>query len=171
MAEKSARATQQTFNFGMVVVGIVLTGGVVYILYTEVFSPDSKVSSFNRAVTRIKSDHRCIEVLGDSNQITAYGEETGNKWRRARPIASTAATDGQGNEHLVMQFNVQGPRAAGTVYLHLVKARGQDEFVYRYFYLDVPGADRVYLEDNRAVGRPGSEKKRTLFGINWSSSK
>lgn len=71
----------------MVVVGVVLTGGVGYLLYQEVFSPDSKTAYFNRAVDRIKQDPRCLAVLGDSKKITAYGEETFNKWRRARPIA------------------------------------------------------------------------------------
>jgi len=101
--EKTARAAQQTFNFGMVIVGFVLTvrllgntceslliifkSGVVYFLYTEVFSPDSKVAYFNRAVDRIKKDARCLELLGDSKKITAYGEPSWNKWRRARPIA------------------------------------------------------------------------------------
>lgn len=85
--EKTARAAQQTFNFGMVIVGVVLTGGVCYFLYTEVFSPSSKVSNFNRAVDRIRSDHRITDLLGDSRKITAHGEETSNKWRRARPIA------------------------------------------------------------------------------------
>jgi mitochondrial import inner membrane translocase subunit TIM21 len=101
--EKTARAAQQSFNFGMVIVGFVLTvryswnvsehlltifqSGVVYFLYTEVFSPDSKVAYFNRAVDRIKKDTRCLELLGDSKRITAYGEPSWNKWRRARPIA------------------------------------------------------------------------------------
>jgi import inner membrane translocase subunit TIM21 len=78
---------QQTFNFGMVIVGLVMTGGVGYFLYQEVFSTDSKVAYFNRAVDRIKKDPRCLEMLGDSKKITAFGEETSNKWRRARPIA------------------------------------------------------------------------------------
>lgn len=56
-------------------------------MYSEVFSPDSKVSHFNRAVDRIRADQTCIEVLGDAKKITAHGEETWNKWRRARPIA------------------------------------------------------------------------------------
>jgi len=71
----------------MVIVGVVLTGGVGYLLYQEVFSPDSKTAYFNRAVDRIKADARCVELLGDGRKITAYGEETFNKWRRARPIA------------------------------------------------------------------------------------
>jgi len=85
--EKTGRAVQQTFNFGMVIVGLVMTGGVGYFLYQEVFSTDSKVAYFNRAVDRIKKDPRCLEMLGDSKKITAFGEETSNKWRRARPIA------------------------------------------------------------------------------------
>lgn len=57
-----------------------------YVLWTEVFSPESKVTYFNKAVDRIKKDPRCVELLGDSKKITAHGEETNNKWRRARPI-------------------------------------------------------------------------------------
>lgn len=56
-------------------------------LYSEVFSPDSKTTYFNRAADRIRADPRCVELLGDGKKITAYGEATHNKWRRARPIA------------------------------------------------------------------------------------
>lgn len=56
-------------------------------LYSEVFSPDSKTTYFNRAVDRIRKDPRCLELLGDGKKITAFGEETHNKWRRARPLA------------------------------------------------------------------------------------
>jgi import inner membrane translocase subunit TIM21 len=71
---------------------IILTGGnlqgaVGYFLWTDVFAPDSKINQFNRAVDKIKKDPRCIEVLGDSRKMIAHGEETTNKWRRARPVA------------------------------------------------------------------------------------
>ncbi|CAK7198796.1 mitochondrial import inner membrane translocase subunit tim21 [Sporothrix eucalyptigena] len=164
--EKTARAAQQTFNLGMVIVGVVLTGGVCYFLFTEVFSPNSKVSNFNRAVDRIKADHRITDILGDSRQIIAHGEETANKWRRARPIASTERTDTQGNDHLVMNFHIEGPRAQGTANLHLIRRRGQSEFSYQYFYVDVPGHERIYLEKS-GVDAPG-DKRGTLFGIKWS---
>lgn len=57
-----------------------------YVLWTEVFRTESKVTYFNKAVDRIKKDPRCLELLGDSKKIMAHGEETHNKWRRARPI-------------------------------------------------------------------------------------
>jgi import inner membrane translocase subunit TIM21 len=64
-----------------------LQGGVGYVLYTEVFSLDSKTNHFNYAVNQVKKDPRCIDLLGNSQKITAYGEESWNKWRRNRPIA------------------------------------------------------------------------------------
>jgi hypothetical protein len=64
-----------------------LQGGVAYFLYTDVFSPDSKTAYFNRAVDRIRKDPDCLALLGDAKKLTAHGDETYNKWRRARPIA------------------------------------------------------------------------------------
>ena len=62
-------------------------GGVIYILYTEVFSTDSKTRIFNRAVDRIRGDSRAIDVLGGNGKIRAFGEPTSNRWAKARPIA------------------------------------------------------------------------------------
>lgn len=62
-------------------------GGVGYVLYTDVFSPNSKTVYFNLATDRIKKDPRCLELLGDAKKIMAHGEETMNKWRRSRPLA------------------------------------------------------------------------------------
>jgi import inner membrane translocase subunit TIM21 len=61
--------------------------GVAYLMYTEVFSLESKTAHFGRAVDQVKNDPRCTELLGESKKITAYGEPSWNKWRRARPIA------------------------------------------------------------------------------------
>ncbi|KAK3939778.1 import inner membrane translocase subunit tim-21 [Diplogelasinospora grovesii] len=171
--EKTARAAQQTFNFGMVIVGVVLTGGVGYFLFSEVFSTDSKVAYFNRAVDRIRKDPRTQALLGDGKKITAFGEETNNKWRRARPIASTHTKDGQGNEHLLIHFNVQGPKGLGTVNMHLIKRRGGDEFEYKYFFVDVKGHQRIYLENaDASSSKGGSEQKAgggfKLFGVKWT---
>lgn len=62
-------------------------GSVIYILYAEVFSKDSKISHFNRAVDRIRADPKVKEILGSGTTIRAFGEPTLNKWARARPIS------------------------------------------------------------------------------------
>jgi import inner membrane translocase subunit TIM21 len=64
-----------------------IKGAISYLLYTEVFAPDSKIANFSRALDLIKKDPTCQAVLGDPKKIWAHGEETFNKWRRARPIS------------------------------------------------------------------------------------
>ncbi|KAK0637104.1 TIM21-domain-containing protein [Bombardia bombarda] len=167
--EKAARATQQTFNFGLVVMGVLLSGGVGYLLYTEVFSPESKTAYFNSAVNRIKKDPRCLELLGDAGKISAHGDETFNKWRRARPIASSESKDARGNEHLAIKFYVEGPKGQGAVHMHLIKYANHSDYAYQYFYLDVKGHQRIYLEraDAGAGAAKGNDKGFKLFGVNW----
>ncbi|KAI0008792.1 import inner membrane translocase subunit tim-21, mitochondrial [Xylariaceae sp. FL0662B] len=168
VAEKASRATQQSFNFGLVILGLALTGGVTYFLFQDVFSPESKTAWFNRAVDRIKKDPECIRLLGDSNKITAHGEETMNKWRRARPIASTLTEDAQRNQHLRLHFYVEGPLNSGVVNVHLTRLAGHDDFEYRYFYVDVRGHQRIYLENADAKSARKDPKKFKLFGVNWN---
>ncbi|KAF4487008.1 Mitochondrial import inner membrane translocase subunit TIM21 [Colletotrichum fructicola Nara gc5] len=145
--EKAARATQQTFNFGLILAGF-------------------KTAHFNRVVDRIKSDAKCIDLLGDPKKISAHGDETYNKWRRARPIASTISTDSRGHEHLVMHFYVEGPLNRGTVYLHMIRTPSSGEFEYKYLYLDVKGHHRIYLE-NADTGIGSGKKGFRFLGISW----
>lgn len=88
--EKLARTTQQSFNLGLILLGLGMTGGVATVLYLEVFSGDSKIAVFNRTADRIKKDERCIELLagrGKGREIQAYGEASWSRWARNRFIA------------------------------------------------------------------------------------
>ncbi|KAL8898766.1 MAG: hypothetical protein Q9207_006535 [Kuettlingeria erythrocarpa] len=164
--EKAARTTQQTFNFGIVLTGLVMTGGCAYFFYQEVLSTDSKTVQFNRAVDRIRSDSRVKEVLGTDHKIRAFGEPTWNRWARARPIASKTFKDSQGTEHFMMHFNVEGSSRRGVVNLHSFKAPGQAEWEYKYLALDVKGQPRIYLENTDVV--PGKDHPRFNFlGTQW----
>ena len=140
--------------------------GVAYLLYTEVFSKDSKTRHFNRAVDRIRSDPKAKELLGSGKKIRAFGEQTFNKWARARPIASRLERDRAGGEHLIMHFNVQGSENAGVVALHLVKKPSESQFEYKYFYLDVRGQQRYYLENADSVSEK-AKPRMSIFGVPW----
>lgn len=88
--EKAARSTQQSINFGVVLVGIGLTAGVSYVLYTEVFSTESKTAVFNRCANRIREDQRCVEILAGKHkghEVEAHGEDSWSRWARNRTIA------------------------------------------------------------------------------------
>ncbi|KAI9795061.1 MAG: mitochondrial import inner membrane translocase subunit tim21 [Peltula sp. TS41687] len=168
---KVARTAQQSFNLLTILTGMIMTGGVITLLYLEVFSSESKTSHFNRAVDRVKKDPRCIEVLGDRKMIKAYGEPTYSRWAKARPIASTVSKDQAGTEHLAMRFNVEGPKNKGVVSLQMTKRVDQKEFQYQYLALDVKNYPRIYLENADAVARGNASKKdggMKLFGFRLS---
>lgn len=91
--EKAARTTQQSINLGVLIVAIGLTGGVAYVLYTEVFSTESKTAVFNRCADRIRQDPKCIELLAGrskAGEIEAHGEPSWSRWARNRTIAYVA---------------------------------------------------------------------------------
>ncbi|PYI33896.1 TIM21-domain-containing protein [Aspergillus indologenus CBS 114.80] len=163
--EKVARATQQSVNFFVVVAGAVLTGGVFYLLYTEVFSPNSKTWQFEKAVERIKDDPRCTDLLGDRREIKAYGDSTWSRWARNRPIATSVFQDRMGREHLKMNFHVEGPLNTGIVFVHMMKPLDQYEWEYQLLALEVKGHSRVVLEQARE--KPGVGKALKIFGIQW----
>ncbi|KMU78329.1 import inner membrane translocase subunit tim-21 [Coccidioides immitis RMSCC 3703] len=165
--EKAARATQQSVNFLVILVGAVMTGGVFTFLYMDVFAPDSKTRQFNRAVERIKDDPKCIEVLGDPKKIRAYGEASWNKWTRNRPIATTIEKDRLGNEHMKMHFNVTGPLNEGVVRVHLIKTPDQGEYKYYLLVLDVEGQKRIFLENAAAEVNAAKKTASKIFGIQW----
>jgi import inner membrane translocase subunit TIM21 len=140
---------------------------------------------FNRAVDKIKKDPRCLELLGDAKKITAHGDETFNKWRRARPLAyvlyrcfsrdktlttyrTSERVDPQGNHHLLMHFFVDGPANNGVAHVHMIKYRGQDDYEYKYLFLDVKGHPKIYLENADTSTSADGKNNFRLFGIKWN---
>lgn len=166
--EKASRTTQQSFNFLIIVAGVIMTGAVGTFLYLDVFSSSSKTSHFNRALSRVLSEPRCLELLGDRKSIRAHGEPTWNRWTRNRHIASRIEKDGRGTEHFHMQFYVEGNKNKGNegiVRVHMSKRPDESETRWELLALDVPGHERVILEENKA----GLLKKEAgkMFGVRW----
>ncbi|KAG0636022.1 TIM21-domain-containing protein [Tuber brumale] len=163
--QKVARTASTGVNFVTVVIGAVLTGTILAILYTEVFAPNSIPNWFNNIHNRIKADSRCTKLLGE--RIKAYGEPTSSRWARNRPIASSIRKDKHGIDHLIMHFNVEGTVDKGVVKAHLTKRPGESNYEYKYLFLQVPGKARVYLENERDRGSGEGGKKKGLFGVQW----
>ncbi|KAL0257165.1 mitochondrial import inner membrane translocase subunit tim21 [Diplodia seriata] len=151
--EKVARSTQQSFNFLVVIAGVLATGAVGYVIYTEVLSPEGTTNQYHRALRRIKEDPKCVELLGNPKKIVARGE------------ASKKEKDRAGNEHLYLRFYVDGPLNKGTVFLHMIQRPGEKEADYQSLTLDIPGHNRIVLEDDS--WSPLKKKSGKLFGVRW----
>lgn len=53
--------------------------------------------------------------------------------------------------------------------MHLIKRAGLDEYEYKYFFVDVVGQQRIYLENADAVrAKEGEHNGFKLFGVKWS---
>jgi import inner membrane translocase subunit TIM21 len=165
VGEKAARTTQQSFNFVVVIAGVVLTGAVAALLYSEVFSPDSKTSHFNRAVDEIRRSPQITALLGPGNKISAHGEASWSRWARNRYISSTTEVDKYGTSHLHFKFYVEGPLNQGVVYAHMTKKPSESDYSYYTLAVDVKGHQRIYLENAEDKKGRGPVK---VFGLRWS---
>ncbi|OJD29582.1 mitochondrial import inner membrane translocase subunit tim21 [Diplodia corticola] len=163
--EKVARSTQQSFNFLVVIAGVLATGAVGYVIYSEVLSPEGTTNQYHRALKRIKEDPKCVELLGDPKKIVAHGEVFHSRMARAWSITSKKEKDRAGNEHLYLRFYVDGPLNRGTVFLHMIQRPGEQELDYQSLTLDVPGHKRIVLEDDS--WSPLKKKSGKLFGVRW----
>jgi import inner membrane translocase subunit TIM21 len=139
-------------------------------MFEDVFSPNSKTSYFNRAVTKIKASPECVDVLGPVEKMTFYGESVRSSFRRARineptPIARLSKDKTTGIETQKMQFLVKGDKAEGWVTMHLEKTPDEREFRWVLLALDVQGRQRIYIEGRDQVGLRKASTK--LLGINW----
>lgn len=92
IGEKAARSTQQAFNFVVVLAGLGLTITCAAIMWSEVFSPDSKTAVFNRVVDKLRANKTANDLLvgtgPDRGKIEAHGEGSNwSRWARNRVIA------------------------------------------------------------------------------------
>lgn len=96
--EKAARSTQQSFNFMVVIAGVLATvcrrsyhrtrksdsvqGAVTYVIYTEVLSPEGATNQYHRSLRKIKEDPKCVELLGNPKKWVARGEHAHSRMAR-----------------------------------------------------------------------------------------
>ncbi|KAF2237006.1 TIM21-domain-containing protein [Viridothelium virens] len=169
-SEKVARTTQQTFNLGLVIIGVLATGAVATYLYLDVLSPDSSTAHFNRAANRVRDDAQCAALLGDKvefrNTLEAQHSRTfGAAGRRRAP--TTVERDRFGTEWMWMRFFAVGERATGEVRVQMTRRPGEKEWSMHKLWVDVRGAKRVVLEDAEAAKMEGRKVPGKMFGVRW----
>lgn len=69
--------------------------------------------------------------------------------------------------NLLTCSQVEGPDGRGVVNLHMTKKPDQTEFEYKYFFVDVKGHSRIYLESAEEAAKSAKKSGGKMFGIQW----
>ena len=144
---QKAKENVKTASYGMViVVGIGVTGVVLYTVLQELFSGDSPTVLFQIASEKCVEHPKVQDLLGEP--IKAFGEET--RRGRRRHVISLSYVDDQGKNGVRVQFYLQGLRKRAT---GQVDAREDENGKLKIRYIVVTADDllrtSIIVEDNR----------------------
>ncbi|KAL3232513.1 Mitochondrial import inner membrane translocase subunit TIM21 [Nakaseomyces bracarensis] len=167
--------TTFTFSSLLVVGGVGVSGVVLYLILSELFSPSGDTQLFNRAVSMVEDNEDVRKLLqcDDSGvrreRLKAYGElATNDRWTRNRPIVSTEKVDKYGGHHHYMRFHLESKKKLGLVHIEAIESEKNYKPNFVSMYIDIPGEKRFYIikPKLRQIMRP-----KTIFGFPWGSSK
>ena len=65
-----------------------------------------------------------------------------------------------------MHFHATGALATGVVNVHMTRTKDQSDFHYHLLALDVPGHERIWLE-NAEQGKLDKRNQGKMFGVRW----
>lgn len=78
---ETVKETTKTASYGMVILaGLGVTGGLFYVIFSELFSSKSPNSVYSKALDKCCEDNRVKDTLGEP--IKGHGEESGRRRRR-----------------------------------------------------------------------------------------
>lgn len=117
LGEKVKEHTKTASYLGIILLGVGVTGSLIYAVFNELFSSKSPNNIYNKAVKRCLADPRIEDKLG--LPITAYGEET--RRGRRQHVSHLGFIGNDGRKHLRMRFYLKGSFHKGTVHLEMVE--------------------------------------------------
>ena len=145
--KQKAKENVKTASYGMViVVGITVTGVILYTVLKELFSRESPVALFQMASEKCVENPKVQDLLGEP--IKAFGEE--DRRGRRRHVTSLSYVDEQGKKGTRVVFYLQGLRKRATAQ---IDARQDENGKLQTRYIIVTADDllrtSVVVEDNR----------------------
>lgn len=169
------RFTSFTFS-GVLVVGAVgVSGIVIYLIGSELFSPSGDTQLFNRAVSMVESDPTVRSLIQSNDSIVrnerfkAYGELfTHDRWTRNRPIVCNRRVDREGKVHCFLRFHLESKKKVALVHAEALEEPGKFKPKFICVYIDVPGEKRHYIIKPKLKKQ---ERPKGLLWWNWGTGK
>ncbi|XP_076617087.1 mitochondrial import inner membrane translocase subunit Tim21 [Chaetodon auriga] len=146
---KRVKAAGRDFIYLIVVlVGLGVTGGLLYVVFEELFSASSPNKIYGKAFNKVKLDPEVIGAFGEP--IKCYGETT-RRGRRQQVRHLEYLKDGL--KHMQLKFYIEGsePGLKGTVHSESKENPETGKYEFRYIFVEIDTYPRrtIVVEDNR----------------------
>uniref|UniRef100_A0A3B1IKT2 Mitochondrial import inner membrane translocase subunit Tim21 n=1 Tax=Astyanax mexicanus TaxID=7994 RepID=A0A3B1IKT2_ASTMX len=148
-ASQKVKQAGKDFTYLIVVlIGLGVTGGLLYVIFQELFSSSSPSKLYGKAFEKCRSHPEVIGAFGEP--IKGYGETT-RRGRRQQVSHIEYVKDGQ--QHMRLKFYIEGsePGLHGTVHSEAKQNPETGRYEFRYIFVDIDAYPRrtIVIEDNR----------------------
>lgn len=148
-AGQKVKEAGRDFTYLLVVlIGLGVTGGLLYVLFQELFSSSSPNKVYGKAFNKVKLNPEVIGAFGEP--IKCYGETT-RRGRRQHISHLEYVKDGL--KHMRLKFYIEGsePGLKGTVHSELKESPETGKYEFRFIFVDIDTYPRrtIIVEDNR----------------------
>ncbi|KAM4719158.1 mitochondrial import inner membrane translocase subunit Tim21 [Anableps anableps] len=147
-AQKVKEAGRDFTYLIVVLIGLGVTGGLLYVVFQELFSSSSPNKVYSRAFDRVRSHPEVMGAFGEP--IKCYGETT-RRGRRQQISHVEYLKDGL--KHMRLKFYIEGsePGLKGTVHSESKENPETGKYEFRYIFVDIDTYPRrtIIVEDNR----------------------
>lgn len=147
-AQKVKQAGKDFTYLIVVLIGISVTGGLLYVVFQELFSSSSPSKIYGQAFERCRSHPEVIGAFGEP--IKGFGE-TSRRGRRQQVSHVEYMKDGL--KYMRLKFYIEGsePGLRGTVHSESKENPETGKYEFRYIFVDIDTYPRrtIVIEDNR----------------------
>ncbi|XP_029935861.1 mitochondrial import inner membrane translocase subunit Tim21 [Myripristis murdjan] len=132
----------------VVLIGLGVTGGLLYVVFQELFSSSSPNKIYGKAFDKVRLHPEVIGAFGEP--IKCYGETT-RRGRRQQVSHLEYLKDGL--KYMRLKFYIEGsePGLKGTVHSESKENAESGKYEFRYIFVDIDTYPRrtIIVEDNR----------------------
>lgn len=147
-AQKVKNAGRDFTFLTVILFGLGVTGGLLYVLFQELFSSSSPNKVYGKAFDKVRSNPEVIGAFGEP--IKCFGETT-RRGRRQHVSHMEYLKDGL--KHMRLKFYIEGsePGLKGTVHSESKENPETGKYEFRYIFVEIDTYPRrtIVVEDNR----------------------
>ncbi|KAM4841217.1 mitochondrial import inner membrane translocase subunit Tim21 [Thomomys bottae] len=148
-AQKVKEAGRDFTYLIVVLIGISITGSLLYAIFKELFSSSSPNKIYGKALEKCRIHPEVVSVFG--KPLRGYGEMS-RRGRRQHVSFIEYVKDGL--KHMRLKFYIEGsePGKQGTVHVEVKENPESGKYEFRYIFVETESFPRrtIIIEDNRS---------------------